>query len=222
MDIEFYNYKRLLKGDTSRNIFKTPWGSVLIRNYDRNKRQLIKYDSFDNFKKSLIPVFILCTLKIFREHRHVFPIYVCSECKKMRSVETLGMKQEESRLKKFKCIHSRIVENIVQEEYGDWRTVWPISLSNILNVRHHEVKVNASTVSETLLEDNEFLAVIKNKSKITSILHTVTTHMRVPWCTSCRRKFCKCFYLYKETRRQEHQQLWPNGGQVKILHMELN
>ena len=30
MDIEFYNYKRLLKGDTSRNIFKTPWGGEVF------------------------------------------------------------------------------------------------------------------------------------------------------------------------------------------------
>ena len=211
MDVEFFNYRRLINSDSQRNIFKLPWASMLIRNLDRGKCKFVKYETFDKFKKKRTPKWVKCTLKIFRQHRTLFHIYVCGECKKMKNVSSLGMEQNKSRLRKFRCIHSRMCEDFTD----DWRTAWPISLNNIDHLQDHSIDVNSDIVTVTLLEDTEFLAVVKQKRKPESILHTVTSTMRTPWCTVCkRRNFCKCVQFYKQIKRDEHRQACPNGDQV--------
>ena len=119
--MDFVNYKRKLMAVRHKNVFKDPWGGVILRNMD-GKGKLVKYKNLSAFKRKRSPVWIRCQLKIFQDEQNpgsFQPIYICSVCPKMKCVSQLGLNQNPRHLKSLRCIHSKMVQEIT-EDWGHW------------------------------------------------------------------------------------------------------
>ena len=103
------NYERKLFGEEEPNSFILPWGYILLRNVNSNG-DLLLYRDIKEFRKSKVPVWVLCKVLIFRSEQNFFPVYACDLCDKMKHLETLTIDQDEGILNRSKCIHSQIVK----------------------------------------------------------------------------------------------------------------
>ena len=168
MDFEFMTYKRLLHKNVRKNVFKIQWGGIMIRNMNRKKRKLVKYKTVADYKKKRVAAMVLCKLKVFRDGTRLFPIYVCPICTKMKGVENLGMNQRRRDILKHRCVHSRMCQDI-SEDWGNWRSHWPLNLQNINQLEAYEVNVNEDIKFETYLHENEFLACDKVQTSNSNI-----------------------------------------------------
>ena len=209
MDFEFMTYKRLLHKNVRKNVFKIQWGGIMIRNMNRKKRKLLKYKTVADYKKKRVAAMVLCKLKVFRDGTRLFPIYVCPICTKMKGVENLGMNQRRRDILKHRCVHSRMCQDI-SEDWGNWRSHWPLNLQNINQLEAYEVNVNEDIKFETYLHENEFLACVKNDRNQISILHSISPKSITPMCYSCQRQGCRCYYLYNEEVKELHRRMFPD------------
>ena len=91
---------------------------------------------------------------------------------------------------------------------ADWRTLWPVQLPQANNIEHSKLSCNQDIKYVTLLEETSFLACVKKGNK-TSILFTISSKMRKPFCSNCVRKVCSCFKKYKKAVEEDFGQSHP-------------
>ena len=78
-------YLQQICSDIKRNVFKTPWGSVLIHNCDETGK-LLDFKSVQEFKDSCKSLWLNMKLLIFKKDHGEFPVWCCPECPSMRGV----------------------------------------------------------------------------------------------------------------------------------------
>ena len=216
------NYRRLLKqGDN--NSFILPYGNIVLRNIS-SKGSLIAYRSEKQYKdRGRIPPWILLKLKVFRSStKEFFPIFLCSECQKMKGLESLCFNQNFEDVKEVRCIHSKAAENIVKEK-GSWTSIWDQDFSNIsTDVEVFEPKYKDDTEFVTLRQDDLFLACFFDKAKnhAPSVLYTISTKGKSPNCSKCSNKACKCYRLYKAAVIAKHKECNPNSDDGPKLYSQ--
>ena len=59
---------------------------------------------------------------ILQGTNQLFPIWKCDFCHKMRSLDKLEVSQRKKRLKKMRCIHSKVATTLAGER---WQDRWP-------------------------------------------------------------------------------------------------
>ena len=85
------NYVRQLK--VEKQFHWLPWGNMVIRNCGSNNK-LSTFKTLKQFKKQSEPLWIVLTLALFRDAAaEIFPIYICSHCQCMKSVQSLSLSQ---------------------------------------------------------------------------------------------------------------------------------
>ena len=224
------NYERKLFGEEEPNSFILPWGYILLRNVNSNG-DLLLYRDIKEFRKSKVPVWVLCKVLIFRSEQNFFPVYACDLCDKMKHLETLTIDQDEGILNRSKCIHSQMADIVVLRSGEEWQDHWEVDLSDLtpadqVTDDNQDIAFQVSNANhikyQTLRDDNRshkdnrFLAVVQSPrfSKI-SILATVSRHMRKPVCSNCSVRVCKCFFLYKSLVEEEQERQNPG---VPVSH----
>ena len=121
----------------------------------------------------------------------MFPIFQCSECDKMSSIDSLSLKQNQSEMEQLKCVHS-VVANILML---DWGAEWDIpDIDYITNSL--QLNIMPEIECEIYNYMNHVLSVTRQENKI-SILFTVTQKQKIPFCSLCFSRKCKCYRIYK-------------------------
>ena len=208
MNVTNYKRKLLVQGEVS--VFKLPWGAILLKNISKSG-DLISYNNVREFKKKKRqPMWVTCNLVIFRNQlRQLYPVFCCNLCKSMKAINQMSLDQNDVNIEILKCIHSRTAEDIAGS-WGNWQTLWPINLNLIRNnTENFKVWCNDDILYETLIEEDQFLAVVQKKKKI-SVLCTLSKKMKKPICQRCSSKPCNCYVFYKEAVERNHRQLFPN------------
>ena len=64
------------------------------------------------------------------------------------------------------------------------------------------------------LDDSSFLGCVRSATGSTSLLYTISSKMRMPFCQMCNRKVCSCYRIYKNAVEEDFAQ--TNPGEEKI------
>ena len=151
-------YKRHLS-NAKNNSFLLPEGYCVLRNATKSGK-LIQYKSEAEYRKmGKIEMWVILKMRLFRDkHGVVFPIYQCQSCSSMANIDKLSFNQELEELKKFRCIHSKTCEFVVNKE-GSWKEVWNLKLDDIYpDTEFYEPSYRwKAKCFQTLREDDLFL-----------------------------------------------------------------
>ena len=213
------HYERLLSTKET-NIFILPKGHVILRGIS-DCGNLVKYTSEAEYKKKgKKKLWITLKLKIFRnKNGEFYDLYKCNHCEKMESVDLLALNNDKSDVAQYKCLHSRVCEIIVKKR-GNWQDLWNVKLDNVLPsdelfdpsfppMDHNYL---------TLREDNLFLAACYNsKNNEMTLLSTLTTKFKIPDCSKCSVRGCRCFKAYKAAMLEMHKDKNPNDNSLPDL-----
>ena len=202
------NYTRLLsRNDGEQKYFTTPWGGLVLKNIT-DSGALVKYASLKTLRQKNVPLWVSCQLLLFRQNQTFFHLFKCETCDCMSSVDSLSINQDQNTLERTKCIHSKVADLILQR-LGTFDTVWNINVQDYrVGDESFEVKCNLAIKQQTLIDsDKSFLAVLRNENfagKVSiSILTSVNSKTKVPFCQLCLRSKCKCFFRYKKIVEDE-------------------
>ena len=190
--------------DVENNVFKTPWGSILIHNCD-DTGKLLEFNTVSDYHDSKKNLWLNLTLMLFRpEGQDIFPVWCCPECPSMRDFTSMGVENDPSDFLPLLCLHSKAASflNI------DWATLWNVDLD--ADVTSNKVTCNEDITVVTCKEYRKcelFLAAVRAESKV-HILHTVTRRQSAPLCTTfpapfCTTAKCKHFREYTDTINKE-------------------
>ena len=200
------NYTRLLcRNDGQAKYHVTPWGGLILKNLHRSGT-LVKYESLKKLRKENVPLWVSCQIHLFRQNQRFFHVFKCDICMSMSSIDSLTINQDQNILERSKCIHSRAADVILQR-LGTFDTVWNINVQDYrVGDETFEVECNLQQQHQTLIDsDNSFLAVLRNENalKKISILTSVNSKTKMPFCQNCLRSKCKCFFRFKKLVEDE-------------------
>ena len=204
------HYERLLS-TKEKNAFILPKGYLVIRDIT-DTGHLVKYVSEAEFKKKgRKQLWVLLKLKVFRNKRGEFyPLFMCNSCEKMGSTDLLALNNEESDVVKYKCLHSRVSDNIVKKK-GDWKNLWNLRFENILPTDEifDPTFEPLESQYQTLREDNLFLVACFKNDEVT-LMSTLTMKSKTPDCTKCSVRGCRCYKEYKAAMLAKHKEDFPD------------
>ena len=198
MNIDTYT-RLIFKNDGESNGFLDPWGGVTLRNVTQRGR-LAKFKSMKEYKKSNTPLWVRCSLLIFKDQNY-YPVYYCDICPIMSGIDSMSMNQQMDSIQQYKCIHSLMSEKFV-ERVGNFSDIWQLDFGDIEQQDQcHRVTINEHIEQVTLKDDDSFLALVlmkSFKSKVT-ILSSITSKTKKPSCINqCSTKPCKCLLMYRK------------------------
>ena len=180
-------------------LFKTPWGSIIVRNCNA-EGGLLEFKNKNEYLISEKNLWLNLQLKVFRENGELYPVFCCPECPSMKGFKSLNTDTRTDQFLPLLCIHSRTVSFLLKD---DWDSIWNIDIDD--NDEAHELFCNRNIVALTLHEKNErndgfFLAATMIEGKI-YILYTVTKRQNVSICSghSCPLSHCAHQKKYIET-----------------------
>ena len=111
--------QQLCDSSLGENAFKTPWGSLILKNCNSDGA-LYTFKSIKEYKEVRKQYWLYMTLKVFRYRDHAFPIFCCSECENMKTVENFGLYADPCKISKMQCIHSKAAGFLVR----NWDQIW--------------------------------------------------------------------------------------------------
>ena len=114
-------YLQQIWSDLQSNVYKTPWGSVLIHNCD-DTGKLLEFKSFKEYKDSGKSLWLNLKLVLFKKDDGTFPVWCCPECSSMQGFTSMGVRNNEADLFPYICIHSRTASFLLPE----WDTIWNV------------------------------------------------------------------------------------------------
>ena len=195
-------YLQQLSLNIQETLFKTPWGTVIVKNCD-DEGKLMEFKSKTEYSKSEKSLWLNLQLKMFRDNGELFPVFCCPECPSMKGFQSLNTDCSPGQFLPMLCVHSKTVSFLVQ----DWDVIWDIDVDE--NDASHQVFCNRDTVAITLHEKEHkncgfFLAAIMFDNKL-YILYTVTKRQNIPICSghSCLLSHCIHSKKYFETVNDE-------------------
>ena len=116
-------YLQQICSDLQSNVYKTPWGSVLIHNCD-DTGKLLEFKSAREYKDSGKSLWLNLKLVLFKKDDGTFPVWCCPECPSMQGFTSMGVRNNEEDLFPYLCIHSRTASFLLSE----WDTIWNVKL----------------------------------------------------------------------------------------------
>ena len=123
--VRVYYLQQLCDTSLGENVFKTPWGSLILKNCN-SEGELCDFKTINQFKDSRKQLWILMSLKVFRYQDFAFPIFCCSECEQMKTVENLGLYADPCEVSQLQCLHSKAAGFLVK----NWDEIWKVELED--------------------------------------------------------------------------------------------
>ena len=123
--VRVFYLQQLCDSSLGENVFKTPWGSVILKNCN-TKGEIYCFKNIQDYKDSRKQLWLLMNLKIFRFQDFAFPIFCCSECEEMKTVTHFGLYADPREVSKLQCLHSKAAGFLVK----NWEEVWKVELED--------------------------------------------------------------------------------------------
>ena len=82
-------YLQQISQDLNNQIFKCPWGGVVMKNEEDGK--LISFKSKEDYKRNGKKLWLYLSLKVFRHNGAVHTAFCCDECDIMKGVSKLKL-----------------------------------------------------------------------------------------------------------------------------------
>ena len=194
--IRVFYLQHLCDTSLGENAFKAPWGSLILKNCN-SEGELYDFKTINQFKDSRKQLWLLLSLKVFRYQDFAFPIFCCSECEQMKTVENLGLYADPCEVSNLQCLHSKAAGFLLK----NWEEIWKVELEDsdtalavfcYKEVEHFTFQHHSRT--------KPFLAGVQLNGKV-FLLQTVTMRQKFPFspfCSKCSRQSCVHWLTYKK------------------------
>ena len=191
-------YLQQISSNLQEMFFKTPWGSVVVKNCDDDGK-LLEFKSKNEYSRSEKSLWLNLKLKLFRDNGELFPVFCCPECPSMKGFLSLNTKCSPAQFLPMLCIHSKAVSFLV----NDWNEIWDIGEEDDV------VFCNEDTIAITLHSKEQknsgfFLAGVLYGDKV-FLLYSATKRQNIPTCSghSCLLSHCVHSKKYDDTLNHE-------------------
>ena len=113
----------------------------------------------------------------------------------MKSVPDFSLQQSRDQIEHMKCIHSRAAEYFTGNYENHWGIPEPSNHDEIFNIA-----MNRDIQVQRLIDQpgRSFLGAYQSNLGKISVLYTVTSKQKIPLCSMCTSRRCKCFFQYKK------------------------
>ena len=153
---------------------------------------LLIFKSIGDYRKSGKRMWLHLQLLLFRENEEIFPIFQCPECPEMKPISGFALDQREADLFPLRCIHSQAAAYFV----ASWDEHWTVEVIED-SEESHRVECNLDIKTQELRSDKLFLAAYQHAGEV-SLLYTVSSNQKYPFCSRCSSKKCKCYRRFKK------------------------
>ena len=140
-------YLQQISSSMEENLYKTPWGSILVKNCDLDGK-LLEFKSKRDYANSEQSLWLNMPLKIFRAAGDLFPVFCCPECSTMRNVMSLEVDCTPQQFLPLLCLHSKAVSFLVT----DWAQIWDFDIAD--EDTANEVRCNQDITAITMNRKN--------------------------------------------------------------------
>ena len=113
----------------------------------------------------------------------------------MKSVPDFSLQQSRDQIEHMKCIHSRAAEYFTGNHDDHWIILEPSDQDVTSNI-----DINRDIQVQRLIDQPgcSFLGAYQSNIGKISVLYTVTSKQKIPFCSICTSHRCKCFHQYKK------------------------
>ena len=113
----------------------------------------------------------------------------------MKSVPDFSLQQSRDQIEHMKCIHSRAAEYFTGNHDDHWIIPEPSDQDVTSNI-----DINRDIQVQRLIDQPgcSFLGAYQSNIGKISVLYTVTSKQKIPFCSICTSHRCKCFHQYKK------------------------
>ena len=131
----------------------------------------------------------------------------------MEGVRDFCLDQPRDEIENLKCMHSKAAEYLTGSTENYWDIPHPSNED-----KSNKIMMNNDIFVQSLIDQggNLFLGTYQTQGLI-SVLYTVSTKQKVPMCSLCASKKCKCFNKYKAVIEETYNE---NGQDVPAFHWE--
>ena len=191
-------YLRQISLDIKNQIYKDPWGGVVIKN--EIDGELIKFKSKVHYKNVGKKLFLHLRLKIFRDQGQMFPVFCCNQCEIMEGVYNLRLNSRKDDIEQLLCVHARIAAFLVP----NWQEIWNIEVPRFATI--FQPKINEEInfhIFRDLSRDSTFLAgVLVDNSP--HLIVTATNRQTAPFCSTCDSQTCPHYRAFRARQRDQN------------------
>ena len=196
-----YYLQQLCDTSLGHNVFKSPWGGVILKNCGANG-EIYSFKTIKEYKETQHQLWLYLDLKIFCYRDHAYPIFCCPQCDSMVAVKNFGLHADPSDISKLQCIHSKAAGFIVK----NWHEIWEITLEDSDTAMavfcNNDVKY---FTFQSQSKNQTFLAGVQVGGQV-FLLQTVTMRQKQPFspfCSKCSRQSCIHWQNYKRLVEEE-------------------
>ena len=130
----------------------------------------------------------------------------------MRGVDQFSLNQERDVMLQLQCDHARAAQYLVGNYDDHWIIRPPSDQEDTFTV-----DINSDTPVQCLIDTTpQFLGVYQEKG-VVSVLFTVSTKQKLPFCSVCTSQKCKCFHKYRKAIEESSR---GNNEEVPSFHWD--
>ena len=114
-----YYLQQLCDTSLGRNVFKSLWGGVILKNCGANG-EIYSFKTIKEYKETQHQLWLYLDLKIFCYRDHAYPIFCCPQCNSMVAVKnkTWSSVSNSSLSKTFALCHIRKLKEALFSRFG--------------------------------------------------------------------------------------------------------
>ena len=188
-DLQVY-YLQQIAQDLNNQVFKCPWGGVIIKNEEDGK--LISFKSKEDYRRKSKKLWLHLSLKVFRHNGAVHTVFCCDECDIMKGVDKLKLDSSREDVQNLLCLHSKTASFLIQ----NWREIWNIEVPRFVTAYQPNLNQEISL--------HRFQARTKDTTLLAGVwvdggphlVVTVTKRQSTPFCSTCDSLTCGHYKAY--------------------------
>ena len=206
-DLQVY-YLQQIAQDLNNQVFKCPWGGVIIKNEEDGK--LISFKSKEDYRRKSKKLWLHLSLKVFRHNGAVHTVFCCDECDIMKGVDKLKLDSSREDVQNLLCLHSKTASFLIQ----NWREIWHIEVPRFVTA--YQPKLNQEISFHRFQERTKDVTLLAGVWVDGSphLMVTVTKRQSTPFCSTCDSLTCGHYKVYSSrTKRQK-----PAHNQFYLKH----
>ena len=191
-------YLQQISQDLNNQIFKCPWGGVVMKNEEDGK--LISFKSKEDYKRNGKKLWLYLSLKVFRHNGAVHTAFCCDECDIMKGVSKLKLDSCREDVQSLLCFHSKTASFLIQ----NWREIWNIEVPRFVTA--YQPKLNQEISFHRFQERTKDVTLLAGVWVDGSphLMVTVTKRQSTPFCSTCDSLTCGHYKVYSSRKKDKN------------------
>ena len=195
-------YLQQISADLNNQVFKCPWGGIVIKNSDERGR-LLHFKSKDEYNHAGKKLWLYLALKIFRHEGELHNAYCCNECEIMKGVQKLKLDSDPELVQPLLCFHAKTAEFLIP----NWQDIWNVEIPNLVSFYNPKFNQDVNFHKFTGRDKNTTFLVGVWVDNAPHLIVTVTKRQYVPFCSTCDSTTCPHHKAFESRQKEINQPL---------------